>query len=200
MIENFRDQNYLALDLELNNKNDGTVPRIISVGVAIGSPVRPDDMVTQTWYLDPEEAITPFISGLTGITDEIIQEKSVSHETAAKELGELIHDYQCFTNPVTWGQGDSEELKSEFRERGVGFPFFGRRIIDVKTIYVFQQMVTGRTPSGGLRKSMISFGLNFLGKAHRAEDDALNTLRFLFHLMKRQRNYEDLRDKMREMK
>lgn len=200
MTEEIRDQNYLALDLELNNKNDGKVPLIISVGVAIGSPVRPDQMVTQTWYLDPEEGITPFITGLTGITDELIQEKSVPHEVAAKDLGDMIRDYQCFANPVTWGQGDSEELKSEFRDRGVGFPHFGRRIIDVKTIYVFQQMVTGRTPSGGLRKSMASYGLKFLGEPHRAENDALNTLRFLFHLMERQRKYEDIRDKMREMR
>jgi DNA polymerase III epsilon subunit-like protein len=75
-----RDQNYFSLDLELNNLNNGTTPKIIQVGVSIGSPVRPDDIKTFSWYLDPEEEITPFITKLTGIDNEIIKEKSVSHE------------------------------------------------------------------------------------------------------------------------
>lgn len=33
-----KDVNYFSLDLELNNKKDGTVPKIIQVGIAIGSP------------------------------------------------------------------------------------------------------------------------------------------------------------------
>ena len=78
---------YFALDLELNNKNDGTTPKIIEVGVCVGSPVNPEEIQKYNWYLDPQEPITPFISELTGITDEIIQEKSVSHETVAAELG-----------------------------------------------------------------------------------------------------------------
>jgi DNA polymerase III epsilon subunit-like protein len=82
-----RDQNYLSIDLELNSKQDGTTPRIIQVGVSVASPVMPDDIKTFSWYLDPQEPITPFIQQLTGITDEIIKEKSVPHETVAQELG-----------------------------------------------------------------------------------------------------------------
>jgi DNA polymerase III epsilon subunit-like protein len=61
-----RDQNYFSLDLELNNLNNGTTPKIIQVGVSIGSPVRSDDIKTFSWYLDPEEDISPFITKLTG--------------------------------------------------------------------------------------------------------------------------------------
>jgi inhibitor of KinA sporulation pathway (predicted exonuclease) len=191
-----RDQNYLAIDLELNNKNDGTVPRIIQVGASIGSPLRPDEFSTYSWYLDPEEPITPFISKLTGITDETIREKAVSHQHVADELGKIIGLCEPFVNPVTWGQGDADELKTEFRDRGVDFPHFGRRILDVKTIYVFQQIVNGKTPSGGLRKSMMQYGMKFLGESHRADNDALNTLRFFFHLLGRQKNFEDFRTLM----
>jgi inhibitor of KinA sporulation pathway (predicted exonuclease) len=195
-----RDQNYFSLDLELNNLNNGTTPKIIQVGVSIGSPVRPDDIKTFSWYLDPEEEITPFITKLTGITDEIIKEKSVSHETVAEELGALININKCFVNPVTWGQGDADELKAEFRERNIHFPFFGRRIFDVKTLYVFNQMVQGKSPSGGLRKSMISYGLTFEGQSHRAEIDALNTLRFFFYFLEKQRKFEEYRFQMKEMR
>lgn len=199
-----RDQNYLALDLELNNKNDGTTPKIIQVGVAWGSPIRPNEIETHSWYLDPEEHINPFITQLTGITDEIIQEKSVPHDKLAEELGMLISWEKCFVNPLVWGSNDkfsdATELKDEFRERGIDFPFFGRRIFDVKTLYVFNQMVRGKTPSGGLRKSMISYGLDFIGQSHRADVDALNTLRFFFYFLQRQKMFEDYKELMSGLK
>ena len=198
-----RDQNYLSIDLELNSKQDGTTPRIIQVGVSVASPVTPDDIKTFSWYLDPQEPITPFIQQLTGITDEIIKEKSVSHETVAQELGNIITENECFVNPIVWGGGeknDATELKDEFRERGIDFPFFGRRVIDVKTLYVFNQMVQGKTPSGGLRKSMISYGVNFIGTSHRAEIDAENTLRFFFYFLNKQRKFEEYRMMMKEMR
>ena len=179
------------MDLELNNLNNGEVPKIIEVGVAIGSPLK-DEIVSHNWYLDPGEPISPFISNLTGITDEVVKEKSVSHETVAKELGCLINVYECFTNPVTWGQGDADELKAEFSERAINFPFFGRRIFDVKTIYVFDQIVKGNALAGGLRKALSTYGLKFKGTPHRAKDDAENTLSLFFHLIRRSRGIKDL--------
>jgi inhibitor of KinA sporulation pathway (predicted exonuclease) len=195
-----RDQNFISIDLELNNKQDGTTPRIIQVGVSIGSPVRPDDIKTFSWYLDPEEEITPFITKLTGIDNQLIKEKAVPHQIVAEELGALININKCFVNPVTWGQGDADELKAEFRERNIHFPFFGRRIFDVKTLYVFNQMVQGKSPSGGLRKSMISYGIDFQGQSHRAEIDALNTLRFFFYFLEKQRKFEEYKELMRTLK
>jgi inhibitor of KinA sporulation pathway (predicted exonuclease) len=199
-----RDTNYFSLDLELNNKNDGTTPRIIQVGGAWGSPIRPDEIQTHSWYLNPQENITPFITQLTGITDEIIQEKSVDHKTVAQELGDILTQNQVFTNPLVWGGNnkfsDATELKDEFRERGIVFPYFGRRVIDVKTLYVFNQMVRGKTPSGGLRKSMISYGLKFQGTPHNASNDALNTLRFFFYFLERQRMFDDYKELMSGLK
>jgi inhibitor of KinA sporulation pathway (predicted exonuclease) len=199
-----RPQNFISIDLELNNKQDGTTPKIIQVGVSIGSPVRPDDIKTFSWYLDPEEEITPFITKLTGIDNQLIKEKAVPHQIVAEELGALININKCFVNPIVWGGGgegnDATELKDEFRERNIDFPFFGRRVVDVKTLYVFNQMVQGKSPSGGLRKSMISYGIDFQGQSHRAEIDALNTLRFFFYFLEKQRKFEEYKELMKEMK
>jgi inhibitor of KinA sporulation pathway (predicted exonuclease) len=199
-----RDQNFISIDLELNNKQDGTTPKIIQVGVSIGSPVRPDDIKTFSWYLDPEEEITPFITKLTGIDNQLIKEKAVPHQIVAEELGALININKCFVNPIVWGGGgegnDATELKDEFRERNIDFPFFGRRVVDVKTLYVFNQMVQGKSPSGGLRKSMLSYGLTFEGQSHRAEIDALNTLLFFFYFLEKQRKFEEYKELMRTLK
>jgi inhibitor of KinA sporulation pathway (predicted exonuclease) len=199
-----RDQNFISIDLELNNKQDGTTPKIIQVGVSIGSPVRPDDIKTFSWYLDPEEEITPFITKLTGIDNQLIKEKAVPHQIVAEELGALININKCFVNPIVWGGGgegnDATELKDEFRERNIDFPFFGRRVVDVKTLYVFNQMVQGKSPSGGLRKSMLSYGIDFQGQSHRAEIDALNTLLFFFYFLEKQRKFEEYKELMRTLK
>lgn len=194
-----RDQNYLALDLELNNKNDGSTPRIIEVGVAIGSPTKPEKITKLNWYLDPGEPIAPFIQELTGISDSLIQEKAVSHERVAKELGALIDVYNCFPNPVTWGQGDADELKQEFCQRGVKFPYFGRRIFDVKTVYVYKQLALGKTVSGGLKKVMGQYGMKFEGTPHRAADDAYNTLRLFFQLLEQESNLRQCLQKLKEL-
>ena len=197
-----RDQNYFSLDLELNNLNNGETPKIIQVGVCVGSPVRPEELKTYSWYINPEEPITPFITQLTGITDEIIQEKAVPHQVIAKELGDILTQNQCFCNGVVWGGGgwgnDATELKDEFTQRGIDFPYFGRRVIDVKTIYVFQQMVKGKSLSGGLRKSMISYGLDFVGESHRADVDAKNTLRFFFHFLNTERKIQEAIRELRD--
>jgi inhibitor of KinA sporulation pathway (predicted exonuclease) len=199
-----RDIKYCALDLELNNLQNGQTPKIIQVGIAIASPIRPNDIQTYSWYLDPEEEISPFITKLTGIDNQLIKEKAVSHETVAEQFGELLKVNECFVNPIVWGGGgdgnDASELKAEFRERNIDFPFFGRRVVDVKTLYVFQQMVEGKSPSGGLRKSMNSYGLDFVGTPHRADVDAENTLRFFFYFLQRQRKFEQFRNDMRTMK
>jgi inhibitor of KinA sporulation pathway (predicted exonuclease) len=194
-----KDQNYLALDLELNNKNDGSRSKIIEVGIAIGSPADPTRILTENWYLDPEESIHPEITALTGIDDALIANKAVSHETMAKELGTLIDNHKCFVNPVTWGQGDAEELRREIRERGIDFPYFGRRIFDVKTLHCFERFVEGKCPAGGLRRSMASHKFPFAGTPHRAKDDALNTLRFFFYFLQKEARRQSLLKELKNL-
>lgn len=186
---------YLSLDLELNNKNDGQVPKVIQVGVALGT--QEYDTKTYSWYVDPQEPIAPFITELTGITDEMIAEKSVPLSQVAEELGNLLNEEKPFCNPIVWGANDANQLKNEFRQNGIDFPFFGRRVVDVKTIFVYLEQVNGRSPKGGLRGAMNKYKCPFLGTAHRAEVDAYNTLRFYFSLMHRQKMLEECKELMK---
>ncbi len=181
---------YMALDLELNNAPDGSTPnpKIIQVGVSIGTfdHFIDNSFITKSWLIDPEENIYPFITGLTGITDADIKTSSVSHACCARELRDLIEEYKPFVNPVTWGQGDIVELQAEFSERMIKFPYFGRRIIDVKTWYVLHMLAKSKKPSGGLKSAMAEFGVKFVGTPHRADVDAENTLRLFFTILDRQ--------------
>lgn len=185
-----QEKKYFALDLELNNAQDNSTinPKIIQVGIAIGNflDYKNNLISTYKWYLDPNESIFEFITGLTGISNEDISKYSIPHEQVAKELGELISKHNCFLNPIVWGGGDSTELLSEFKDRKIEFPYFGRRWIDVKTWHILNLLAKNKNPSAGLSSALGAYKLHFLGTPHRADEDALNTLRLFFKLVDQQ--------------
>ena len=52
---------------------------------------------------------------------------------------------------------------------------------------------------GGLSKAMARYKLQFVGKAHRADVDALNTLRLSFTILERQRLLEACAARMKNL-
>ena len=198
-----RNDVYLALDLELNNAEDGSTPNppIIQVGVAVCNYANyiNNNFITRKWYFDPHEPIFPFITRLTGITDEDVVTKSVTHQQFAEEFGDMMKLYKPFVNPVTWGGGDSSELKKEMVDRNIPFPFFGHRWIDVKTWYVLRLLANGKRPAGGLSSAMNTFKMKFQGEAHRADVDALNTLRLFFCILERQEKIQTMIEQVKEL-
>lgn len=194
-----RNNNYLSLDLELNTFN-GNTTHLIEVGVSIGN-YEEDIIHSQSWFIKPtfdlrgqmidEYVLSEQIINLTGITQDDYDKNAVPSSVVADAIASLIHKFKPFINPIVWGIGDTEELLTTFKQESIQFPHFGRRFIDVKTLYLFIEAANGRALSGGLRKSMNRYGIKFLGNPHRAAIDAENTLRFYFHLLERQAKLED---------
>ena len=85
-----KEQCYFALDLELNNSQDNSTvnPKIIQIGLAVGSyhDYVNQSLSTYKWFLDPKEPIFEFITQLTGICNQDISDYAVAHEQAAKEI------------------------------------------------------------------------------------------------------------------
>jgi len=179
--------NFLALDCEFNQDQENRIlnPKLIQIGVSVGSTETGEILETVKFYIDPYEPIFPFITQLTGITDEDIKEKSIQPYQAATELSAIIKQYDSFVNPVTWGGGDASAVVDLFRDYKVQFPHFGHRIIDIKTMYVMDKLVNGKKPSGGLSSALGYYGLQFKGQAHRADVDAENTMNLFLHMFKR---------------
>jgi inhibitor of KinA sporulation pathway (predicted exonuclease) len=196
-----REQIYLALDLEYNCDGKNPTEDIIQVGVAIGSPS--NNVFLQESYLvrpkDKTVTLHPFITELTGITQETYDQEAVSWEVVVERIAKLHTHYHPFVNPVTWGLTDASDLISTVKTEGIEFPFFGRRIIDVKHFFLFIEAAKGRSMSGGLRSSMKKHHLKFNGTPHRADVDANNTLRFFFHLLKRQSLLEETVNNMKTL-
>jgi inhibitor of KinA sporulation pathway (predicted exonuclease) len=189
------------LDLEYNCDGKNPTEDIIQVGIAIGSPS--NNVFLQESYLvrpkDKNITLHPFITELTGITQESYDQEAVSWDVVVDRIAKLHNRYDPFVNPVTWGLTDASDLISTVKSEGLDFPFFGRRIIDVKHFFLFIEAAKGRSMSGGLRGAMKKHHLNFNGTPHRADVDANNTLRFFFHLLERQSILEETVNNMKTL-
>jgi len=164
-------QHILTLDLEMNQPSN----KIIEVGITYGDlSSDPSAWGTKSWLIDPQEKISDFIIDLTGITNDMIDENPSSLHDVFSWL-QSRDDFEC---PVTWGDGDWRLLCSEFRQTGLDprdLPY-GRRHFDVKTIHTFVKMLRGQKVRGGLKSALNYWRIPFDGQAHRAGDDAFNTM------------------------
>jgi len=196
-----RDTNYFSLDLEYNSDGKNGVEDIIQVGFAIGN-WKESIKITREFLVKPtdkEVVLHPFITDLTGITQERYDSEAISWETVVNDIRIAHETYTPFCNPVTWGLGDAQDLITTVKSEGLEFPFFGRRVIDVKHFFLFIEAANGRALSGGLRSAMGRHKLPFQGTPHRAATDAKNTLRFFFHLLSRQNVLENTIKNLREL-
>lgn len=168
--------NLLSIDLEMNQPS-GT---IIQVGYVVGNVETGEILLEKRHYIHTKELLTEFITGLTGIKQHhVAEENSMSLMDSYKEIVEDMKKYECFRNPLTWGGGDSIELKQQLLLEGHLKPeddyVFGRRWLDCKTVYLSYAISNGLSMRGGLARTLLRFGLRFNGRKHDATDDAKNT-------------------------
>lgn len=174
---------YCALDLEMNQPSR----RIIQIGLCMGTwGAAEPNFERAVWHLDPSEPISPFITTLTGITDECIREHAKPLDVVLAEIAQFL-DRRRFVNPVVWGEGDAGALKALVKSAGLPPLRFGHRSIDVKTLVFFLNAAKSSPGAGSLSSALKHYKLNFEGEAHRADADAFNTLRLFFHLLDLQR-------------
>ena len=173
-------QIFQALDLEMNST--GT---IIQVGTCVGYLDDSFHIENQEgWIIRTDEEIDPKITELTGIkTEDVRGPHSVPLEVAYRGMCKTHQNTGAFINLVTWGGPDGEILRAQLPANLEWR--FGRRWIDVKTIYTYECLIRGKHPAGGLSKSMGRMGLKFVGTEHNAVHDAFNTMSFLLEMVKR---------------
>lgn len=189
---------FTALDLEMNQPSG----KIIQIGAVVGNILTGEIIDKFRLHVNPHEQlgfcndITKSITDLTGITQEEV-DNAPDLEEAYKQLREFHKKHNSFINPITWGGGDAEEIRRQLPcpinktwvIESHSWPF-GRRWIDVKTLYVSWRLQYGKPPVGGLAKAMTNVGLKFEGRKHDAESDALNTFRMYKRMLELFKSYE----------
>lgn len=186
-MEEAKEITFMALDLEMNQPSG----KIIQVGWCIGTIGGPIHGIhgCGSSIVNPNEELNPRIIQLTGITQEQV-DKGVTLTEAYDELIHYHKLYRCFRNPLTWGGGDSATLRSQLGLGNEQF-LFGRRWIDVKTIYQAYRISQGLGFQGGLAKSIHRVGGQFQGRKHDAENDARNTWHMFWLLLEKMRGKDE---------
>ncbi|PWH81300.1 exonuclease domain-containing protein [Brumimicrobium oceani] len=124
-----------------------------------------------TSLVDPERPIPYFISQLTGINDEMVENSPKFYELA-KEIIEFIGDAVFVAHNVGF---DYNVLRGEYRS--LGFEFRSEHLCTVKSA---RKIIPGHA-SYSLGKLTDELGIELVGR-HRARGDALATVE-LFHLL-----------------
>ncbi|PKR79790.1 exonuclease [Brumimicrobium salinarum] len=134
-----------------------------------------------TSLVNPERPIPYFISQLTGINDEMVENAPKFYELA-KQIIEFIGDAIFVAHNVGF---DYNVLRSEYRS--LGFEFRTEHLCTVKSA---RKIIPGHA-SYSLGKLTDELGIELVGR-HRARGDALATVE-LFHLM-----FQKEKDKLNE--
>ena len=174
----------VALDLEMNQPSG----RIFQVGAAVGD-LRSGQLLGRfSVYVNPLEPLEPRIQDLCGVTDEVVRLAGTLDEAyEGLRLWMAPYAEKRQLNPLTWGGDDAQTLQEQLGAPGNGWPF-GRRWVDVKTVFVAWQHANEQQGQGGLATSMKKVGLVFEGRKHDAADDAVNTFRMYHRLLQRIKN------------
>lgn len=181
---------FTALDLEMNQPSR----KIIQVGAVVGNIETGQILDRFSVFVNPKEKIAKSITELTKITQEDV-DNGLTLEEAYYQLRAFHEKHSSFINPITWGGGDSQEILNQLTKPllykllvffklkdPIDFAWcFGRRWIDVKTMFVSWRFANRQQIQGGLAKSLLKVGLRFHGQKHNARDDAENT----FHMYRR---------------
>jgi inhibitor of KinA sporulation pathway (predicted exonuclease) len=170
--------------------------KCIQIGAAVYDARSAACMETFETYVNPGEPISEYITDLTGIRDQDVQDAPSILE-AFSMLKDFHKKHRAFKNPLVWGSGirnDSQALYEEHvaatldkwgPEAGVGENFMGWRVLDAKTLFQSIQLFEDGQYAGGLSDSMKRLGLKFEGDKHRALTDAKNTFTIWYYLTRK---------------
>ncbi|HEY1890024.1 MAG TPA: 3'-5' exonuclease [Steroidobacteraceae bacterium] len=161
----------VSLDLEFNQPSG----RIIQIGAVLGRVSTGEVISLFETKVNPGEPLSDMIAALTGIdADELDAAPDIF--TAGRNLAIWLRQWDSVRqlNPLTWGGGDTQVLRTELGVNDERW-LFGRRWIDVKTLYGAWRTAQGKEGAGALAKSMERLGMTFVGRPHNALHDSLNT-------------------------
>lgn len=171
---------FTSIDLEMNQNSR----KIIQIGAVVGNISNGKVIDKISIYVNPNEKLASHIEELTGIRQKDV-DNGLTLEEAYYKLKKWHENYQSFINCITWGGEDTKELLLQLKQENPNFEdwCFGRRCIDVKTIWVSYRLANGLPIQGGLAKSMTKVGLAFKGRKHNAADDAENAFQMYLKML-----------------
>jgi len=174
----------IVIDMEFNAQEEPHIvweDQIIEIGAVYIN--RFLDMSTiQTFHrvIKHPQALTPFITKLTGITQEEVDTQGMPLEQAFKEFAQWVETFHKRTVLVGWGS-DAWEISKQMFDKGLPLKlkcWNGKIIMDWETA-MYEKNNGGKN---GLKALMGAWKVEWdhtYGAQHRALADSFNTLRLL---------------------
>ena len=174
----------LVADLEATCTNSEEFPRhemeLIQFGAVM---IDMDDYSVVDkfdYYVKPilHPKMTYFCEELTGITDEILEEKAISMGEFCNKLNKDLKKYKGQYRWAAWGAFDKRFLMENLRQRKMSnnYPFHNIDYLNLSAIF---KDIQGIKRKMGVKRAMAKCGLEFEGRQHNGYDDAYNTARML---------------------
>jgi len=172
---------YLDLELTCDEGPQDTlhVPDIIQIGIVEVDTHELEITREGNYYVRTTQPITPYCTGLTGITPERLKREG---RPILEVLNSLKKKFGP-ANKVTYAWGDDAvALASACRLHGVGYFF---HFVNLATEF---GIISGQKESLSLSAALSTLNTVFVGSPHNALDDARNTARLHVEMMKRFRS------------
>lgn len=170
----------LVIDLEATcwrgNPPEGMQSEIIEFGIAVVDFKTKALLENDSIIVKPKSEISEFCTELTTITQDFIDEHSVSFEEACNILKTKYKSDRRIW--ASWGKYDFDQVNKDCKLHNVPYPF-GRDHYNLKPLFSFKNNLTKDIGVGSAIKYI---GLEFEGVAHRGNDDAKNIARIVKHM------------------
>jgi inhibitor of KinA sporulation pathway (predicted exonuclease) len=154
---------------------------IIEIGVCLLDPRTLTISGVQGIMVKPVASpVTPFCTGLTTITQEMLDKEGISLPEA---MSILENDYKLDRRTwASWGDYDRKQFLKDCSAKGIQFPGESRTHLNLKSIITVEN---GWIQEVGLDAALEMFQLKMEGTHHRGVDDAKNIARiYQKHLRK----------------
>ncbi len=169
---------YAIIDIETTGGNHRT-ERITEIAIYVHDGEKVVDEYAT--LINPEKYIPPFISGLTGITNQMVENAPKFFEVA-KEIVLKTEDTVFVAHNANF---DYSFIKSEFKQLGFDF---NKNTLD--TVKLARKLLPGHA-SYSLGKICNDLGIEINGR-HRAAGDALATVKLFEILLSKNEDFEAL--------
>lgn len=173
-----------VIDIEATCWEDDKVPEkqereIIEIGICKLNMSDGSIEDKRSYYVKPYKSeISEYCTQLTGITAEKLDKEGISFKEACSRIrnryNSLVRIYSGY------GEFDKEIIQNQCKELGIKFPF-SDTYLDLKMLL---SLMSGRKPIGLVRE-LDTRNLEFEGNNHSGADDAYNTAKLLYHVLRK---------------
>lgn len=173
----------IVIDIEATCWEKGQIPEnqkreIIEIGICKLNMLDGSIEDKRSYLIKPTQSeVSEYCAQLTGITHEKLEKEGISFQKACSNIKNKYNSLH--RTYAGYGGFDKSIVESQCKEFDIKFPF-SETYLDLKVILC---LMSGEKPIG-LLKELELRNIEFEGSNHNGVDDAFNTAKLLYHILK----------------